>query len=41
MRLSYGFLGPEKLEEGTRRLARAMRSLSERPRESEAVLPLA
>jgi DNA-binding transcriptional MocR family regulator len=41
MRLSYGYLGPEKLEEGTKRLARAMRSLTERPREAETVLPLA
>jgi DNA-binding transcriptional MocR family regulator len=40
IRLSYGFVGPEKLAEGTRRLARAIRSLSERPKTAEA-LPIA
>ena len=40
MRLSYGFLDPEQLVEGTRRLGRAIRSLAKRPRLSEA-LPIA
>ena len=40
MRLSYGFLDPEQLAEGTKRLGRAIRSLSKRPRMSEA-LPIA
>lgn len=40
MRLSYGFLPPEQLAEGTKRLARAIRSLSKRPRVSQA-LPIA
>ena len=40
MRLSYGFLEPEQLVEGTRRLGRAIRSLAKRPRVSEA-LPIA
>ena len=37
MRLSYGFLSPDQLVEGTRRLGRAIRSLASRPRVSEAV----
>ncbi len=40
MRLSYSFLSPEQLTEGTKRLGRAIRSLSKRPRMSEA-LPIA
>jgi DNA-binding transcriptional MocR family regulator len=40
MRLSYGFLGPEQLTEGTKRLGRAIRSLVKRPKLSEA-LPIA
>ena len=40
MRLSYGFLEPDQLAEGTRRLGRAIRSLAKRPRMSEA-LPIA
>jgi DNA-binding transcriptional MocR family regulator len=40
MRLSYGFLEPDQLAEGTRRLGRAIRSLTKRPRLSEA-LPIA
>ena len=40
MRLSYGFLEPEQLAEGTKRLGRAIRSLVKRPRVSEA-LPIA
>ncbi|MDP9227603.1 MAG: PLP-dependent aminotransferase family protein, partial [Actinomycetota bacterium] len=40
MRLSYGFLGPDQLTEGTKRLGRAIRSLAKRPRVSEA-LPIA
>lgn len=40
MRLSYGFLDPDQLVEGTQRLARAIRSLTKRPRLSEA-LPIA
>jgi 2-aminoadipate transaminase len=40
MRLSYGFLDEEKLVEGTKRLARAIRSLAKRPAVSEA-LPIA
>jgi DNA-binding transcriptional MocR family regulator len=37
MRLSYGFLAPDQLVEGTRRLGRAIRALAGRPRTSEAV----
>jgi DNA-binding transcriptional MocR family regulator len=40
MRLSYGFLDPDQLAEGTRRLGRAIRSLTKRPRVPEA-LPIA
>jgi 2-aminoadipate transaminase len=40
LRLSYGFLDPDKLAEGTRRLARAIRSVGEQPRVSGA-LPIA
>ena len=40
MRLSFGFLSPEQLTEGTKRLARAIRHLQKRPRVSEA-LPIA
>jgi 2-aminoadipate transaminase len=40
MRLSFGFLEPEQLFEGTRRLARAIRSMS-KPRAAEAALPIA
>ena len=40
MRLSFGFLDPEQLAEGTRRLGRAIRSLAKRPAMSEA-LPIA
>jgi 2-aminoadipate transaminase len=40
LRLSYGFLDPDKLAEGTRRLARAIRSIGEQPRVSGA-LPIA
>jgi DNA-binding transcriptional MocR family regulator len=40
MRLSYGFLDPEQLTEGTKRLGRAIRSLVKRPKLSEA-LPIA
>lgn len=40
MRLSFGFLDPEQLTEGTRRLGRAIRSLAKRPAMSEA-LPIA
>ena len=40
LRLSYGFLGPDKLAEGTRRLGRAIRSVGEQPRVS-AALPIA
>jgi DNA-binding transcriptional MocR family regulator len=40
MRLSYGFLDPDKLVEGVRRLARAIRSMERQPRVSEA-LPIA
>jgi 2-aminoadipate transaminase len=40
LRLSYGFLGPEKHAEGARRLARAIRSVGEQPRVS-AALPVA
>ena len=40
MRLSYGFLTPEQLTEGTKRLARAVRSLQKRPKMTEA-LPIA
>ena len=37
VRLSYGFLTPEQLTEGTKRLARAVRSLQKRPKMSEAL----
>jgi 2-aminoadipate transaminase len=40
MRLSFSFLDPEELVEGTRRLARAVRSMT-RPRAAEAALPIA
>jgi 2-aminoadipate transaminase len=40
LRLSYGFLGPDKLAEGARRLGRAIRALGEQPRVSGA-LPIA
>jgi 2-aminoadipate transaminase len=40
MRLSFGYLDTDKLVEGTKRLGRAIRSLSKRPRVSEA-LPIA
>ena len=40
MRLSYGFLDPDRIVEGTKRLARAIKTLSKRPRVSEA-LPIA
>jgi 2-aminoadipate transaminase len=40
MRLSYGYLRPDKLAEGVRRLARAIRSMGKEPRVSEA-LPIA
>ncbi len=40
MRLSYSFLDPDQLVEGTKRLGRAIRSLAKRPRLSEA-LPIA
>jgi DNA-binding transcriptional MocR family regulator len=40
LRLSFGFLSPEQLTEGTKRLARAIRHLQKRPRVSEA-LPIA
>lgn len=40
MRLSYGFLEPDQLTEGVRRIARAIRSLSKRPKMAEA-LPIA
>ncbi len=40
MRLSYGFLDPDQLAEGVRRLARAIRSMEKQPRVSEA-LPIA
>jgi 2-aminoadipate transaminase len=40
LRLSYGFLDPTKLAEGTRRLARAIRAVGEQPRVS-AALPIA
>ncbi len=40
MRLSYGFLDPDQLTEGVRRLARAIRSMERQPRASEA-LPIA
>jgi 2-aminoadipate transaminase len=40
LRLSYGFLDPDKLAEGTHRLARAIRSIGEQPRVSGA-LPIA
>jgi len=40
LRLSYGFLGPDKLAEGARRLARAIRAVGEQPRVSGA-LPIA
>jgi 2-aminoadipate transaminase len=37
MRLSYGFLDPDRIVEGTKRLARAIKTLSKRPRVSEAL----
>jgi DNA-binding transcriptional MocR family regulator len=40
LRLSYGFLDPDQLAEGVRRLARAIRSMGEQPRMTEA-LPIA
>ncbi len=40
MRLSFGFLSPDELAEGTRRLGRAIRSLQKRPLVSEP-LPIA
>jgi DNA-binding transcriptional MocR family regulator len=40
LRLSYGFLDPDKLAEGTRRLGRAIRSVGEQPRVSGS-LPIA
>lgn len=40
VRLSYGFLGPDKLAEGVRRLGRAIRAVGEQPRVSGA-LPIA
>jgi DNA-binding transcriptional MocR family regulator len=40
LRLSYGFLDPDKLAEGARRLARAIRAVGEQPRVSGA-LPIA
>jgi DNA-binding transcriptional MocR family regulator len=40
MRLSFGFLEPDQLVEGTKRLGRAIRSLEKRPRVREA-LPIA
>jgi DNA-binding transcriptional MocR family regulator len=40
MRLSFSFLDPEELVEGTRRLARAVRSMT-RPRAAETALPIA
>jgi DNA-binding transcriptional MocR family regulator len=40
VRLSYGYLDPEKLAEGVRRLARAIRAVGEQPRVSGA-LPIA
>jgi len=40
MRLSYGFLDPDRLAEGVRRLARAIHSVGEQPRVSGA-LPIA
>jgi DNA-binding transcriptional MocR family regulator len=40
LRLSYGFLGPDKLAEGTRRLARAIRAVGEQASVS-ATLPIA
>jgi DNA-binding transcriptional MocR family regulator len=40
LRLSYGFLDPDKLAEGVRRLARAIRSVGEQPQVS-AALPIA
>jgi 2-aminoadipate transaminase len=40
LRLSYGFLEPDKLAEGTRRLARAIRTVGEQARVSTA-LPIA
>jgi 2-aminoadipate transaminase len=40
LRLSYGFLDPDKLSEGVRRLGRAIRSVGEQPRMSGA-LPIA
>src|SRR5215211_5212268 len=40
LRLSYGFLDPEQLAEGARRLGRAIRSMRTQPRATEA-LPIA
>jgi 2-aminoadipate transaminase len=40
LRLSYGFLDPDQLAEGVRRLARAIRAMGKQPRVSEA-LPIA
>jgi DNA-binding transcriptional MocR family regulator len=40
LRLSYGFLDPDKLAEGARRLGRAIRAVGEQPRVSGA-LPIA
>jgi 2-aminoadipate transaminase len=40
MRLSYGFLDPDRIVEGTKRLARAIKALQKRPRVREA-LPIA
>lgn len=37
MRLSFGFLDPDRILEGTKRLGRAIRSLQKRPRASEAL----
>ncbi len=41
LRLSYGFLTSDELAEGVKRLARAIRSLTRRPSEREAALPIA
>ncbi len=40
LRLSYGYLDPEQLTEGARRLGRAIRSISKEPRAAEG-LPIA
>ena len=37
MRLSFSFLDPDRIVEGTKRLSRAIRSLQKRPRMSEAL----